>query len=137
MRKSAKVVAVIGLALTCTFGNIQLCIANDADEIVFECKYDTPSMRDVHDHIVADNSGITITQYQENTYVRNYTTNENDGTKKSYYRKNRSEVSWGNQYATGELFDSFIDRKTGVLKNTVDGTGHNSTEIGRCTESIP
>src|ERR1700719_132896 len=106
MEKYTKVMPASGLALTCTLCNIQRCIANDADEIVFDCKYENGD----HAHIVTDNNGISITYYTGSGYVLDYTTNKNDEGIKSYYRKNRSEVSWGSQFMLKgklEQLDSF------------------------------
>ena len=136
MRKStSKSLTVIGFALAYTVCTIQLCSAKDDDEIVFECRYID---NDIHDHVVADSRGITITQYRGNQFVRTYTTNEKDGSHTGYYRKNRSEIAWGHTYFLSnkpQLIDSFIDRKTGILKNTVNDPA--ITEIARCTESTP
>lgn len=135
-KMTSRILVVISVALTYTVCTIQLCSAKDDDEIVFECKY---TERDMHDHIVADDKGITITQYHDNKYVRNCTTNEKDGSHTGYYRKNRSEVAWGNSYIYNNKlvqFDSFIDRKTGIMKNA-GGIDGDLNELARCTESTP
>ena len=135
-KMTSRILVVISVALTYTVCTIQLCSAKDDDEIAFECKY---TERDMHDHIVADDKGITITQYHDNKYVRNYTTNEKDGSHTGYYRKNRSEVAWGNSYIYNNKlvqFDSFIDRKTGIMKNA-GGIDGDLNELARCTESTP
>lgn len=135
-RLAGRIMAAIGFALTYTVCTIQLCSAKDDEEIVFECKY---AAGDMHDHIVADDVGITVTNYRDNKYVRNFTTNQKDGLHTGYYRKNRSEVAWGNSYFYNNKlvqFDSFIDRKTGILKNA-GGIDGNLNELARCTESAP
>jgi hypothetical protein len=136
MKKSTRIIAAVGLASTYTVCTIQLCSAKDDDEIVFECKYTDLDMRD---HIVADNVGITITRYRDNKFVRHYRTNEKEGSHTGYYRKNRSEVAWGySDLYKNELiqFDSFIDRKTGLLKTT-GGINDDVNELASCTEGTP
>ena len=133
-----RILTAIGVALTYTVCTIELCTAKDEDEIVFECQY---TDRDMHDHIVADNKGITITQYRgHKLYDRNYTTNKKARSDTSFYRKNRFEVAWGNNYFYKNKllvhFDSLIDRKTGVLKNA-GGLDEYVRDVGRCTESTP
>jgi hypothetical protein len=123
------------IALTCIFGAALPCFADDADEIVFECKYEQPAfMAGYHAHLVADAAGISVTQYDnQNRYVRTITTNKPDGS--SYYRKNKFEIAWGSTFllnGKGYQTNSFIDRKTGIIKNAgSDGP----TEIGKCSES--
>ena len=136
---TSKILTVIGLALTCAVCTSQPCSAKNGDEIVFECEY--TDGRVMHDHMVADNKGITITQYRDHKYYyRNYTTNGKDGSDTSYYRKNRFEVAWANNYFYKNKllvhFDSLIDRETGILKNA-GGLDEYIREVGRCTESTP
>jgi hypothetical protein len=75
---------------------------------------------------VADKVGITETDYDDgggfnkNTFVIVYTTNERGQGKESFYRINRAEVSWGtarnSSIGTIIKYESWIDRKTGIIK---------------------
>jgi hypothetical protein len=136
MKRTTKIIAAISFASMYALCTIPPCSAKDDDEIVLECKYVD---RDIHDHVVADGKGITITQYRDNKYVRNYMTNEKEALHTGYYRKNRSEIAWGNSYLYREKlvqFDSFIDRKTGVMK-TSGGIDGDLNELAMCTEGAP
>jgi hypothetical protein len=83
--------------------SLQGFAASTPNEIVFDYYYDQRgSVPKHHSHIIADSNGITITDYSvhngENTYVRNYVTNESKPGIESYYRKNNYETSWGTYF---------------------------------------
>jgi hypothetical protein len=94
-----------------------------------------------YQEIIADDKGISITQYQETKegklqYVKNYTENKKDDGSESYYRINSVEIAWGTNFKLlGMKSDSSIDLRTGVMKSdlmVLKNFEQRPTEIGTC-----
>jgi hypothetical protein len=107
-----------------------------ADVVTLRC--DFPNF---YQNIVADQKGISITQYQPGKdgkleYVKSYTENKKDGGSESYYRINSVEIAWGTTYTLlGMKFDSSIDLRAGVVKSdlmVLKTLEQRPTETGAC-----
>ena len=107
-----------------------------ADVVTLRCDY--PNF---YQNIIADDKGISVTQYQPGKdgkleYVKNYTENKKGDGIDSYYRINSVEIAWETTYSLmGMKFDSSIDLRAGVVKNdsmTLKSLQQGPTETGKC-----
>jgi hypothetical protein len=110
------------------------------DVITLQC--DFPGY---YDKIIADQKGISITEYKQNKetgkleYVKVYYENKKDETSEQYYRINSAEIAWGSTYnllGTVVKLDSTIDLRAGTVREDTMIMGkeikQRPTEAGTC-----
>jgi hypothetical protein len=111
-----------------------------ADVVTLRCDF-----AGFYTNIVADQRGISITQYQENKetkkleYIKAYYENKKEATSEYYYRINSVEIAWGSKYnllGTIVQLDSTLNLRTGIERDDMMFIGkevkQRPTQVGHC-----
>ena len=111
-----------------------------ADVVTLRCDYPR-----YYEKIVADRKGISVTLYAKKidtgklVHSNSYTRNKKDDETESYYRINRTEITFGTKFNSPGVAiqsDSTIDLRSGIKTDHLKFIGGESTQrpdkVGKC-----
>ena len=121
-------------------GPLAVLFPDPPSDLVFDCQFSGGAGVQAHKtHIKDDGVGVNETDVSDASggYTRVYTKNETRPDGEGYYRRTKSDVSWGRTTFTttsAESVDKSINRESGVITVTVVSNGSGATETGQCRD---